>query len=257
MGLGDEIMATAWAKQVAEDIGVKTCYTEWSKIFKGNPYITHPGKGFQVMNCTGSRPYIIGQTDKRVIFNPNFHAVPGELYLTNNEKKEAQDLLKKYKDFILVQPEVKLLFSKGNKGWPRKYWRELVDKLDQPVLQMVSNNSEVNEGLGNTKVIVAETFRVACAVVAEAKLLIGTDGGLHHAAAALRKPAVVIWTGFSHPKTLGYPFHCNVRYDDSPPCGMKIQCDHCKKMAEKLTPDMVFDATREYLDELSANIHKG
>ena len=149
------------------------------------------------------------------------------------------------------------MFSKGNKGWPRKYWRELVDKLDGPVLQMVSNKSEMNEGLGNTKVIVAEPFRVACAVLNEAKMIITTDGGLHHAAAALRKPAVVIWTGFSHPRTLGYNFHCNVRYDDTDPCGMKIQCDHCKKMAEKLTPDMVYEATREYLDELPTNIHKG
>lgn len=274
MGMGDEIMATAQARAVYDTTGMQVYFAdpvqptpEWTKIFKDNPCITKTGKGFPVANRTGLRPYILGQTDKQVVFNPNFHAVPGELYLTNNEIKEARKAIGKNRDFILVQPETKKIFSKGNKAWPSKHWNTLVDSLldkGYTVLQMLKNRSEDNLCLKRTKPIIAETFRTAAAVIQESKLLISTEGGLHHAAAALKKPAVVIFTGFSHPQTLGYSTHLNLRYDNSPPCGMKIECDHCKRMAEKLSPDLMLSTGKtvteeilDYIDQLPTNIHKG
>ena len=62
------------------------------------------------------------------------------------------------------------------------------------------------------------TFRHALQVLSKAKLFVGTDGGLHHAAAALGIPSVVIWTGFTSPRHLGYDTHRNI-HDGSEPCG--------------------------------------
>lgn len=260
MGLGDEIMATAQARMVAQTLGVKADFGEWSKLYKDNPHIAPPGRGFPVRNRTGDRPYILGQTDKQVVFNPNFRALPGDIYLTNNEEKEARKLVTKAvgnEPFILVQPEVKTTFSRGNKAWPMAHWKALVrdlKTLDIPLLQMIKDD---REGQRLCKTVVTHTFRVACAVVKRSMLLICSEGGLHHAAAALDKPAVVLWTGFSHPWILGYATHLNLRYDNSPPCGMKVECDHCKRMAEKLTPDTVFAEIRKYLDQLPTPVHQG
>ena len=59
--------------------------------------------------------------------------------------------------------------------------------------------------------------------------------------------AVVIWTGFSSPDLLGYDSHMNVRFDDSPACGMKAVCEHCEQMARKLTPEKVMLGIKKYM----------
>lgn len=263
MGKGDEIMASAQARAVAESVGVKASFGEWSKIWKHNPYIAKQG-GFPVRNATGDRPYLLGQTDRQCIFNPNFRVVPGDIYLDDSELEAADDILNGLEGFIFVQPEVKKMFSKGNKAWV--HWNALIRKLqDETILQPLSNVSETEKALKGVKTIVTETFRTAIAVMLKAKLVITCDGGIHHAAAARIHdsrgnllsdgiPSVVIWTGFSHPRNLGYANHLNVRYDDSPPCGMKVPCDHCHNMSEKLTANMVYEAVRSYLDKLSTSV---
>ena len=251
MGHGDSIMATAQARAVSEAIGMKASFGEWVKLWKHNPFIAKE-KGFPVKNMTGDRPYVLGQTDKKAIWNPNFRAIPGDIFL---DKEEILDF---GKDYILIQPEVKTLFSKGNKAWV--HWHELVEKLEgENLIQMIPNKSEKEKVLKGVNPKVTDTFRIAVGALLNAKLIITTDGGLHHAAAArIYDPegnllqdgmdAVVIWTGFTHPRNLGYARHTNVRYDDSPPCGSKVPCDHCHHMAEKLTADMVYSAVREVLD---------
>ncbi len=78
-----------------------------------------------------------------------------------------------------------------------------------------------------TKWVETPTFRNALAILSKAKLFVGTDGGLHHAAAALGIPSVVIWTGFSSPRHLGYDTHRNI-HDGSEPCGtFNSVCKHC------------------------------
>ncbi len=72
-----------------------------------------------------------------------------------------------------------------------------------------------------TNWIETKTFREALAILNKASVFVGTDGGLHHAAAALGIPSVVIWTGFSSPRHLGYDTHRNI-HDGSEPCGLMI-----------------------------------
>lgn len=254
MGLGDEIMATAQAREVKRVTNEKTSFGEYVKLWKGNPNISG-SSGIPVRNMTGDRPYILNQTRERCVFNPNFSAKPGDLYLKDKEYEAGEQ----GKEAVILQPNVKIMFSKGNKDWGWDNWQKLADLCDFPVYQMIQNPSE--RRLNGVKPLETKTFRIACATLFHARLFVGTDGGLHHAAAANyyantkqglvykgRGPnAIVIWGGFSHPKHLGYPFHTNIRWDDSEPCGSKIACQHCKKMMSRITPEKVYETIKASL----------
>lgn len=85
------------------------------------------------------------------------------------------------------------------------------------------------------------TFRQACGALSGAKLYIGPEGGLHHAAAALGIPAVVIFGGFIHPRTTGYDLHTNLFVGDEP-CGSTNYCVHCVDAMASISVDEVFSA---------------
>ena len=78
-------------------------------------------------------------------------------------------------------------------------------------------------------------FRKSCALLSNADLFIGIEGGMHHAAAALNKKAVVIFGGFIDPLVTGYGFHNNIYVDiDGSPCGSRVICQHCKDCIKKI-----------------------
>lgn len=235
MGLGDWILASAQVKEANERTGKKVMlgdgkrYFYEPQVFKNNPRMANPGEDcVWVANYGGCRPYIRGSIDRHFIFNDDFHATPGELYLSEEELE-----FKYPEPYIVIEPEVKNKFSHGvNKSWPREYW-EIVSKENLPFLQL---------GLTETPIfphLKTDTFRHALSILSKAKLFVGTDGGLHHAAAALGIPAVVIWTGFSSPKHLGYEFHTNI-HDGGEPCGnYSGVCNHCLEISKSIKPERV------------------
>lgn len=238
-------MATAQAREASRALGVPVSFgsNRNHEVFKNNPHIV-PDNGFRLINEPGNRPYILAETIEKIVYNPNFRAVPGELYFTENELGEARGLAGEPGDFIVIEPGIKSVFSKDNKDWGWNNWEKLVKELkDYNPVQLVPDQS--TRKLTGVRAIETETFRIACAILKEAKLFVGTDGGLHHAAAALDVRAVVIWSGYSHPLHLGYPQHVNVRANDSPPCGAKISCDHCKAMMAKISVQQVHEAIKE------------
>ena len=115
-------------------------------------------------------------------------------------------------------------------------WEELF-KHDLPWLQL--GDVTVKR---YTKWKETATFRDALKVLSKAKLFVGTDGGLHHAAATLGIPSVVIWTGFTSPRHLGYDTHRNI-HDGSEPCGTYDSvCQHCLLKSKAITVEQVLDA---------------
>ena len=71
-------------------------------------------------------------------------------------------------------------------------------------------------------------------------LFIGTEGGMHHAAAATSRKAVVIFGGHISPKITGYDFHTNLYVDiEGSPCGNKNICNHCKKCMDSISSEMM------------------
>ena len=240
MGLGDWLMASGDAKEANERTGKKVKLGDgvrmsWDgQVFANNPRMASNSDTdvVWVKNYQGHRPYLKGTKNGRLLFNDDYKPRVGEVYFSQLEKKNIDKI---DKDYIVVEPNVKKLYIHTvNKAWHG--WEELL-KHDLPWLQLGDVSVKRYTNWKETS-----TFRDALQVLSKAKLFVGTDGGLHHAAAALGIPSVVIWTGFTSPRHLGYDTHRNI-HDGSEPCGTYDSvCQHCLLKSKAISVEQVLDA---------------
>lgn len=171
-------------------------------------------------NYPGRRPYIKSEKNGRMIFMDSFRPEPGELF--GLKKSDVA------KGKILVETRTKKDFTHTvNKSF--RYWDVLL-KTDLPFIKVED--------------VETKDFRDALEILNGATLFVGTDGALHHAAAALNVPAVVIWSGYSSPRHLGYERQVNI-HDGSEPCGTYARvCPHCKKKGEQIDVDLVIKTVK-------------
>ena len=208
----------------------------WDSVFENNPKIAktlEPGERFAwVNNIPMNRPYIESVTPERFVYREDFRARPGEIYLTPEETRDKGD-------YILIEPHTKDKFTGPNKRWPWERWCEVVGSLSYDFVQ---TGPEGTEALPGVRRIVTNTFREALSVLSGARLLVTTDGALHHAAAAMGVPAVVIWGGAASPVNLGYDSHVNL-WHGAVPCGTHSRvCEHCREALDAVTVKEVTDA---------------
>jgi hypothetical protein len=239
MGLGDWIMATADAKEVNERHNVRVVFGDgrnkyWSEVFDNNPRIAKELRWHEqfawVKNYPGHRPYIKEILKNRYVFNDDFKAKPGELFI--------KDIVKN--DFVIIEPNVKKQLMLGpNKDWGMDNWKSLVSGLDQRGVEWRQMGMEIPINRDNW--LRTKSFMHAARVLGGAKLLITTDGALHHAAAALNIPAIVLWGGVAHPRNLGYESHINIHHGDEPCGSHSVDCPHCRKAMQKITIDEVLE----------------
>ena len=242
-------MATAEVKKAYEKTQKPLCVGDGSKaewiedVFQGNPKIAkEPYLGcFWVRNFKGYRPYIKLNDKERIVYERDFKAEPGEVFLSDEEKKRHADKGR----FILIEPNTKTFPISKNKRWPIQKWQAVVDALKGEYTFLQLTGKYKIQGIPN---VGTRDFRDGMCLLYASELLVTTDGGLHHAAAALGKKAVVIWGGLASPKNLGYDTHINL-HAGSEPCGSKMPCIHCQYELEKITPDMVVNAIRSVLGE--------
>ena len=257
MGFGDEILLTGIVKKayarrkrpIAIGRHGKNYLNEvlWGEIFDNNPKIDRePGaNAIWVDAIKGNRPYIdyheTATNTEGKVFYRKFRPEPGEIYLSEEEKSKYPQ-----KDFIYIEPNVKGSFG-GNKDWGFDRWQEVVKRLPYTFIQGRGRR------LDGVEQVDTPTFRDACALLSRAIGFVGTDGGLHHAAAAMGKPAVVVWGGLVGPDVLGYDTHINLRGDGVKSCGNHRPCEHCKEALALVTVEMVVDAieTSKLLGNLS------
>lgn len=234
MGWGDDLITTAIVKKAKAKSDKDICVGDgreifWSEIFENNPKISKK----ITKNCVwvnsykGRRPYIKDCLPDKVVWNEDFRVSPGEIFF------RPEELRWKEKDFIYIEPNVKAGWCK-NKDWGFDKWKQVVRAL--PNLRFIQGQGERLVEQKDT-----QTFRDACALLAKASLFVGTDGGLHHAAAALGIPAVVVWGGFISPKILGYDTHINL-HTGTHSCGIRKDCKHCSDALNKITVEMVINA---------------
>jgi ADP-heptose:LPS heptosyltransferase len=252
MGYGDDIMATGFAKG-AKDRGTKIAFGDgqriiWGphsdEIFKNNPNVVRPDEPRNqswtwIEYYKGNRIYN-RLIDGKWVWNYKFNAMPGEIFFQDNEKVNIDS------GFILIEPYV----PRHKSVWPNKDWgfekynrvcRRLTDRGHR-VIQFANGIKE----LDGAKIIKTKSFRHAMAIMAHAKLAILPEGGLHHAAAALGKPAVVIFGGFIPPQVTGYDMHTNLT-GGVKACGSLTTCLHCREALNNITVEDVFHAAEQYL----------
>ena len=263
MGYGDEIMVTGVARRVqARDprpVAVLGYHgrPRWHALWNGNPRIAHPdavaaGRDVQALtNGPGCRPYVDYDRMRRdfAAAFPNrpfttklrdprlpwrytdWRCAPGELPAVHVIEPRG---------YIVVEPHVKRGAS-PNKDWGWGRWQALVSSFRVPAhpwVQLGPPGTRLLDGVGH---VPTGSFAEACTALSGAAAAVLPEGGLHHAAAALGMPAVVIFGGMTSPANTGYDGHVNL-FDPAggeSPCGQRVACAHCRAAMAAIRPDLV------------------
>jgi ADP-heptose:LPS heptosyltransferase len=258
LGVGDQIMATGIArgasergKRVAFGDGRRIIWDQHSRmIFASNPDIAYPGSETArdvewVPFYRGHRLYN-SQRDGRWIWNYDFHARPGRLVFAKTERLAGTRL---GQGFVLIEPNVvRVKSSAVNKDWGRPRYQAVADALRLSGHRVVQFRYAAGPPLAGVETIVTTSFRDAAALLANAALYIGPEGGSHHAAAALGTPGVVIFGGFIPPQVTGYDLHTNLT-GGAEACGSLHPCDHCRAALDAISVDDVIAAAAGHLKE--------
>jgi ADP-heptose:LPS heptosyltransferase len=260
LGLGDDLIGTGLArgiapgKRAAFGDGRKILWGPWSEeIFRHNPRIARPGeeqasdlhwlkyyKGHRIYNSAGAG---------RWIWNYDFRVTPGEVFFAADEFSEIG-----WPDsFILIEPNVPWHKPVSvNKDWGAANFQALADRLLKDGLDVVqlSYNSYFQGSkrrLNGVRFIETKTFRQALAVLSGAELAVLPEGGLHHGAAALGVPAIVLFGGFIPPSVMGYEGHLNLTGDAKEACGSTTRCQHCAQAMKNISVEQVHELARSCL----------
>ncbi len=258
MGYGDELMGSGMARG-SQARGERVAFGDrernrvvWSReshlIYQGNPNIIPPGiSPFAKDFATVWIPHYKGV---RLYGKPrhggwrwdySFRAKPGEVMLTPQEVARAEE--KMPRGAILIEPHVKP--TAPNKRWPWERYLSISQRLQRHGLR-VAQFSYGSPILAGALPVASPDFRTSIAMLALCSIYIGPEGGLHHAAAAVGTPAVVIFGGYIPPLLTGYDFHTNIAGTDEP-CGNNLECAHCRKAMAKIEVDEVFYAATRIL----------
>jgi len=260
VGLGDQLMGAGMARGAWAGRKRKVAFGERGRIrwdansetiFRGNPNIARPGEEGRadlewVRYFKGHRIY--NRQDAaggRWIWNYEFSAKPGEVFLTAQEAAAGRRF---GQGFVVVEPHVPSWKSVApNKDWGAKRYQQVVDKLiaeNVRVLQFTYDKG--GPALRGVEAVSTAGFRDALAVMSNAALFLGPEGGLHHAAAAVSVPGVVLFGGFIPPQVTGYATHANLT-GGAEACGSYRPCAHCRAAMDRITVDEVHEAARNIL----------
>lgn len=250
IGFGDWLMASGEAHKLHKQTGnpVLICNAagvpQWSEVFEGVPYILRrPPRGVpyqKLRNAPGLRPYIAGKTNEKWTWRP-YKPIPAQLVFNAAELAFAEP----YRGLVMLEPSVKKI-GHENKDWGPINWSQLDSALWLAGVKTVQCGPPGTRFLRHVKQVTTPSFRMAAAVLSVARAFVGTEGGLMHAAAAVGTPSVIIWSEFISPEITGYKQHVNLR-EAGKPCGMRIDCESCRRSLTAITPTKVFEALKGIL----------
>lgn len=249
MGFGDEVMVTAQARRLqaldARPVAVRAkdrVNARWHAIWDRNPRLVRPEDVAKhdvqwLENYSGRRPYIeYGRTTREQwCWRADEPREPGEIYLSTAERAEYQYL----RDYVLIEPNLKP-GAPPTKQWGEGNWQQLVRSRRN--VEWLQIGTLPNRVLSGVRFVETRNVREAAAVLANVRSAVLPEGGLHHAAAALNTPSVVIFGGYIGPAVTGYPGQRSlfVQTDQYPiGCGWRRTCEHCTAAMASITVDQV------------------
>jgi ADP-heptose:LPS heptosyltransferase len=247
MGYGDELIATGQARRLQQLDKRKVLIRDrngrirWSEMWANNPRIFSPADrctAQEITNGPGVRPYIAAKTDRQWFWR-DWECPRGEIYFSEDEIGFAAALPA---PVVVIEPNNKPKAS-PNKDWGRERWTRLALLLRDEGLPATQLGPPGTQVIDRAKIIHTPSFRHACAVLARARVAVLPEGGLHHAAAAIGVPAVVLFGGFISPKQTGYQGQVSL-FTGGTPCGMRIDCKHCKDAMAAITPEAVVEEVK-------------
>lgn len=254
MGIGDDIMATGFARGASER-GRKIAFGDGKRIiwgphsemvFRHNPNVArslsdagiewvHYHKGNRIYNSLGNG---------RWIWNYDFRPEPGEFFFSFLEKERT---VRRHRS-VLIEPNVPWNKSvAANKDWGVARYQKLVDALRLRGYG-VFQTSHGQVRLRDVVTIPVIDFRTAAAALAGFDACVVPEGGLHHAAAAVGVPAVVLYGGFIPPEVTGYEGQLCLT-GGAEACGSLNRCDHCAQAMSKISVEEVLSCVEVAITE--------
>ena len=285
MGLGDDLMITGFVEREHEKYPDKQIVIGNlndnlifdSIVYLNNPKIIHSSnldknKPVHFINYNDLNRFYINYkecSDYNLVWRTDFKLIPGKIYFSKKEVKDADNILNKAYDYWFKnnskKPVGTIFFesysTKGdqdfysnkmiNKNWGEENWRNLINKLKNKYLIIQSVHKEAIRVNGTFYANNEFDFRTACALMNRCNLFVGNEGAFGHAAAALNKKGVVYFGGWISPQSTGYDIHENIYYkDNESPCGaVGYICNHCKKARINISVNYLEDKINQIFQE--------
>jgi hypothetical protein len=251
IGLGDELLAAGEAKKLHLQTGRKVMIrgangqARWHELWTGLPYIYGPndtGECDSIINGPNARPYIEAKSETQWTWR-EYRPPPSEVCLSDENKTFGR----LHAGRIVVDPHIKSRAS-PNKAWGWVNWNKLawfIQGSGRRVTQIGPAGTQFLDGY--MEFIETKDFRSAVAVLSKARVVICHEGALHHAAASLGVPTIVIRGGYISPEVTGYKGQIDFFIGDGLGCGMRVPCDHCVKCMRKIKPETVAKEALKFL----------
>lgn len=249
MGAGDELMLSGEARLLQQKdprpIGVYrrgVPYFHWA--WDHNPRFAtiddmrrgRPHQRYDLGMGRSRRPYACPEKSTAERWSwTNWRAVPGEIYFGPGERERARVLIAP-QEFIVIEPHIKP-GAPINKDWGFARYQAVVDRTRRLPWVQFDYGRPLLTGV---RPVGTTTMRDAFAVLEMARAYVGPEGGVHHAAAAMNVPGVVIFGGYISPANTGYDIHRNI-FTGGQACGWRTPCIHCKAAMDSILPDTVID----------------
>jgi ADP-heptose:LPS heptosyltransferase len=234
MGWGDELIAAGEARKARQETGRRVMiaggmHPEHTKVWDYCPDVDQKSD-YKIFVGHGHRPYISANHKWK-----RYRPTPARIELTQDLKDWGSQF---GQGFVIIEPNVKLGSSKANKDWGVANYQQVVDNL--PQYKFVQYSYPNARKLFNVMNIPTPSFIHGLALMERAAGYLGPEGGLHHAAAAFGKPAVVIFGGFISPQVTGYDMHCNIFTGTGLGCASRVKCQ-CNCLTS-ISPGQVIEA---------------
>ena len=219
----------------------------YHEIWRGNPAWVATG-GQRLVDGGGFRPYIKHWHGRQAVYNLDYRARAGRVYLSDQERADCT--LKP--PFAIVSPLIKKGAS-PNKDWGRSNWEKVIEDFPVPVYQLFPAG-EKPDAIKGAIPYVTPSPRNAIAAIERAAVVMSQEGGTHHMAASAGVPAVVIFGSFVPPEVTGYEFHHNIAVQtDEGYCGRWDSCNHCKEAMALIKPEEVREKALLILESYDAD----
>jgi len=172
------------------------------------------------------------------------------LYLSEAETNAAK--VKYPEPYIVIAPVGKTKFSANRKEWGLDNFQKLVYLLkERRILQIGLPSDPLLEGVADARIY---DLRKTAAIISNAELFIGLEGGLMHLARSVETPAVILYGGYIKPEISGYDINTNIYSDvDCSPCfdsnTRQTKCEHMQCM-KKISVDNVYIEVLNKLEEI-------
>lgn len=245
MGIGDEIMATGQARSAGATATRKAVVldrlgrTRWHPAFDRVPFLsrTADGADLSILNGPGARPYVdYARTTKQRWSYTDWTCSRGVIPDLAWQGRGADR-----SPTVLIEPTIKPTAS-PNKQWGLDRWAKLVHLCRGSVV-FIQCGPDPRAAIDGVRFIQTADFRAAATVLSRCDAAVLPEGGLHHAAAAIGVPAVVLFGAMTRPANTGYPHpHINLSVDDPDAAGWRIPHPACAAAWERIPPPVAADA---------------